>query len=198
MSNKLAQYFIAFLLIMPFSMYGQLLVKGQADLSKHNFATAGSVSLSGEWEFYWNKLLTPADFKVDQKPEWFWPYSWNRQSDYPALGFATYRAHVVLPEQHHSLSVFFPVINSSARIWVNGKLMLEVGKVSDDRNKYTPKLSSSVITLPENVKEVELVIQVANWTYFSGGLAGYPKLDSSDTLFADMNARNGVENFFAG
>ena len=197
MSNKLA-CLIAFLLIMPVSMYGQRVVKGHADLTNHNFATDGSVTLSGDWEFYWNKLLTPADFKVDQKPEWLWPYSWNRQSDYPALGFATYRVHVALPEHHQSLSVFFPIINSSALIWVNGELVLEVGKLNTDRNQYIPKLSSSVITLPENVKEVELVVQVANWTYFSGGLAGSPKLDTSDSLYADMNARNGVENFFAG
>jgi signal transduction histidine kinase len=186
------------LLFVTHAVYSQRVIKGQADLSTHNFASDGVISLSGEWEFYWNRLLTPKDFTVDQHPEWMWPYSWNRQSEHSALGYATYRVRLTMPERHNGLLIFFPIINSAATIWLNGEVVLESGKVSAERNTYQPNLSSSVISLPENVHEIELVIQVANWTYFSGGLAGSPRLDTSDAIFADINRTNGIENFFAG
>lgn len=176
----------------------QEVVKGRVDLSSYNFEADGKVELWGEWEFYWNKLLTPEDFPADQKPEWFGPYGWNRQSNYPALGYATYRLTLKLPSKHRGLILLFPVINSSAKIWLNGELAMEVGKLSLDKSKYEPELSSSLVSIPDNVSEVELIIQVVNWTYFSGGLFGGPEINTSDETFADINRRNGVENFFAG
>ena len=34
-------------------------VKGAIDISNWDFEKNGNLSLNGEWEFYWNKLLTP-------------------------------------------------------------------------------------------------------------------------------------------
>jgi len=32
------------------------------DLSSWDFKKDGTISLSGEWQFYWHQLLTPEDF----------------------------------------------------------------------------------------------------------------------------------------
>lgn len=189
---------IVFLAAVAFTSHAQNVVKGKADLSHHDFSSKGAFELSGEWEFYWNKLLSPKDLEIAQQPEWFWPGGWNRQSDYPALGYATYRLILQLPKSHRGLTVYFPIVNSSAKIWTNGELVAETGTVSADKNLYESKLGASVFSLPENVQEVELVVQVANYTYFSGGLAGTPQVDQSSAIFAEMNRTNGIENFFAG
>jgi len=44
-------------------------VQGVLDLSQWDAARDGLVTLDGEWEFYWNKLLAPDDFKVAAPPE---------------------------------------------------------------------------------------------------------------------------------
>ncbi len=36
---------------------------GYIDLTSWDFRNNGSVNLDGQWEFYWNKLLVPKDFK---------------------------------------------------------------------------------------------------------------------------------------
>jgi two-component system sensor histidine kinase ChiS len=197
--TRLAQFAIViFLTISAAGVGAQNVVKGHADLSSYDFSVSGKYELWGEWEFYWNKLLTPQDFSINQSPEWFWPYGWNRQSEYPALGYATYRLRLTLPTNQRGLILFFPVINSSAKIWLNGQLVLESGRLSINRNDYRPELSSSLISIPDGSPTVELIIQVANWTYFSGGLFGSAELNTSDATFDEVNRRNGVENFFAG
>ncbi len=173
--------------------------QGTLDLSHYNFEVDGAYGFSGTWEFYWNQLLEPADFNKSRNPQWMSvPGSWNRQGNYPAIGFATYRLKLILPEKRKSLVLYFPSINSAAKIWVNGILITETGVVSTDQKTYSPKLTSTTISLPDNVVEAELVIQVVNFTYFSGGLAGTPRLDTVAGIVSSLNRMNGVENFFAG
>ena len=37
--------------------------KGVMDLSHWDFEKQGNIHLDGQWEFYWNRLLTSEDFK---------------------------------------------------------------------------------------------------------------------------------------
>ena len=56
-------------------------VKGFLDLSDWDFTKDGPVNLQGEWEFYWEKLLVPGDFKNQIQPKVSTyvkvPSSWN-------------------------------------------------------------------------------------------------------------------------
>src|SRR5512139_2504657 len=75
--------------------------KGVIDLREIGNPGKFIVKLNGEWEFYWDKMLHPEDFKSDSpKPDYFGniPSYW---SDYPQesvrtekLGYATYRLTV--------------------------------------------------------------------------------------------------------
>lgn len=38
-------------------------LRGELDLRTQPLTDTGSVALDGEWEFYWNRLLTPEDFQ---------------------------------------------------------------------------------------------------------------------------------------
>lgn len=42
---------------------------GRLDLGQWDFSTQGIVRLSGQWAFYWNRLLTPQDFKHFPLPQ---------------------------------------------------------------------------------------------------------------------------------
>jgi two-component system sensor histidine kinase ChiS len=173
--------------------------KGKADISDHNFDADGQLYLYGTWEFYWNKLLTPEDFKTPQQPEWIVvPGSWHRQGNYPVLGFSTYRLVVALPENQNGLSIYFPIVNSAAKIWINGELGEELGKVSTTPEGYRPKLGATVLSIPETAEHLEIVIQIANYTYFSGGLPRSPQVDRTSVIFSRISRDHGIENFFAG
>lgn len=200
MRSEIVRFFIFSLcVLLPRLTQAQLAEKGFADLSHFTSEENAPFHLSGTWEFYWNKLLEPDDFKTDQKPVFIYaPGSWHKQGDYSACGFATYRLRVKLPENRNSLAFYIPVVNASSKIWINGKLMDEIGKVSSDPDKYLPKLAASMIALPNDSPEIEIIIQVANFHYYSGGLGSVPLINKTSDILMRAERANGVENFFAG
>jgi signal transduction histidine kinase len=168
------------------------------DLSDYDFDESPSVYLDGEWQFYWQTFLdTAALDSMSAKRIWV-PGSWHRHDDYSPLGYATYAMRLRLPENQKGLALYFPVINSAATIWINGVLAERTGVVSKDAEAYKPRLLSTFVALPEKVQDIEIIVHVANFNYFSGGIAGIPELGKSSSIVAAINRTNGIENFFAG
>ncbi len=189
---------VLIILLVPVFGAGQV-IRGNIDLSGHDFSEDNPVELNGEWEFFWDQLLTPEQSKTATTENFInVPGSWHRQGNYNVLGYATYRMRMKLPKDQAGLAIYFPIINASARIWINGRLVESSGIVSDNPSTYKPRLLATFVAIPERVQEIELIIQVANFNYFSGGIAGWPVLNKSSAIFAVMNRRHGIENFFAG
>src|SRR5690554_1712377 len=73
--------------------------QGELDLTNWDMAEDGIVNLKGEWEFYWNELLTAADFANGVKlsaPQFVqvpnvWTDYYENGNKYPGDGYATYR-----------------------------------------------------------------------------------------------------------
>lgn len=190
---------LLFLLLAATLTHAQSPVQGRVDLSKVDFESGQIADVSGEWEFYWDRLLTPDDFSSPQNMELIRvPGSWHRMSDHASLGFATFRIRLRVAEQQTGLTLFFRIINSSAKVWVNGKLMVETGRVSADKKIYTAKLSGTTVPLPDKTTDMDVIIQVANYSYFSGGITGEPLIGKSFVLFDQINKANSIQNFFAG
>ena len=78
-----------------------------------DFERDGPVNLTGEYEFYWNKLLTPQDFSQNRSsPNTDFiavPRPWNdfeyQGQVLPGDGYATYRLTVFLKPSHAALAV---------------------------------------------------------------------------------------------
>ncbi len=183
----------------PFSARTQTVIHGAADLSDYDTQRDGLVYLYGGWEFYWNALLTP-DQITPSTPFHYVdvPGSWHRQGDYSLLGYATYRCKFKLPKEFNGLSIYCPVINSASKIWLNGKLVGSGGLVGTDGEHYRGALKGILFSIPDNSADNELVIQVANYSYFSSGFPRTPIIDQTSEILANINRTNGVENFFAG
>jgi len=154
--------------------------------------------LRGNWQFVWNKLLLPSEFDRDlNKIIVQLPHSW-RGEGHPDLGLGTYRVVVHMPKKVANHSVFFPIVNSSAKVWLNGKLIDSLGVCSADKQKYHAKFSSLFIAVPADTTAFELLVQVANFSYTFGGIIRTPQLGPTSVLMHESNTRKGVENFFVG
>ncbi len=87
--------------------------KGQLDLRAWDFAESGVITPDGEWEFYWNKLLTPDSFRTDPLPSRTGyiavPGKWNgyllNGSELSGDGFATYRLQLKLREPNRLYAI---------------------------------------------------------------------------------------------
>ena len=144
---------------------------GVLDLRGWDFEKDGNVYMYGEWEFYWKKLLKPEDFKKDSlKPDFYitFPSLWDtckiNGKELGANGFATYRLKILLGEKNKNLGFFFWNGWPSARVFVDGKLILRMG----EPNTSFKKTSFSIFEYPNatfftDKSEIELIIQVSNF-----------------------------------
>jgi signal transduction histidine kinase len=134
--------------------------------------------LQGRWEFYWNKMLLPADFRVSGgiKPDYYGevPSYWT---DYPSdsvkttpLGYATYRLRIMLPPGFRkSLGFDMPVFDSSYEIYVNGTLMASNGKPGKTGSESVPFYKRNFFRYNPDSDNIEVVINVSNFHHRRGG-----------------------------
>lgn len=151
--------------------------KGELDLTDTLFADSKLVSLDGEWEFYKDQLLTPQDFKNNSEGTHSYikvPGSWSKDTKGKPInskGAATYRLLIKNVPQSATFGIKKQNIRSACRIFVNGKLVLEEGKPSVQLKDYVAKNNPQLIFFGVDHSEVELVIQVSNYSYISSGIA---------------------------
>ena len=153
---------------------------GFLDLSSWDFEEDGLVDLSGPWEFYWGKLLEPGDDGLndpDQRDYINVPGGWAAKNSgtksYPEFGHATYRIRIRVPDHQTTYNFIFASIFTSARMWVNGSLCFENGKVGPSREQSEPKFATNFYAPIEYNHEsdtLDIIIQVADYSY--GGPAG--------------------------
>lgn len=185
-----------FLLNQGSTLLGQSQGNVVFNFTQTNF-TADYVLISGSWEFYYDTLLTPAQLE-NISPSAFLrvPGSWHWNGEYPLRGKATYKCKTLLPTDQKGLLLYISIINSASKIWINGELRSTSGELGD--HSYQAELTNNYIPIPDHKDTLEIVIQVANYTYFNSGLVSTPVLGRSSMLIKEKTLRNGIENVFAG
>ena len=152
---------------------------GKADLMKKDFGQSQVATLDDQWEFYWNKLLTSEDFSDEQKPQMDSlmkvPGSWQGMKAgnkvYPDKGVATYRMLLKYPDTIKDPAISIKRVSRAYKLYANGRLIKEVGKVSDKVSDFKADYKLNIVDLPKDKQELELIIQVANLDYPRGGLS---------------------------
>ncbi|MCX8129503.1 MAG: ATP-binding protein [Clostridia bacterium] len=166
--------------------------KGFIDLSGLDFKESAPVKLDGEWEFYWNKLLEPADIDSDsllsgQKQFLNIPGYWNK-SNYPSFGCATYKLVIKTKNENSLLAMRLPRVLSAYKLWINGKMLASRGEVSKD-SAGSKDLSAPLTFVFYNDSNIlEIVMQVSNFSDKNGGFTASMYLgDEKKILEAEDN-----------
>ena len=153
-------------------------MRGELDLSRHDFAAGGAVKLAGEWEFHWQDMLTPADLARHDKS---WPYyvetgSWAGKSvagrELPQNGFASYRLRVRLPAQVGVLSLALEPIHSASRVYVDGKLLASNGVVASSPERAHMLHRPRLFDLAPTTDQLDILVLASNYDYTYPGLMG--------------------------
>ena len=99
------------------------------------------IRLDGQWEFYWNQLLTSQKLKETGVLNAKWidiPSSWNRykinDKQLSGDGYATYRL-LIKTKEVEKLGIKIPRIFTAYKIWVNDELVATAGKVGKSRER---------------------------------------------------------------
>lgn len=145
---------------------------GFLDLSGWDFEEDGVTRLDGEWEIYWNQLLTPEDFNKNVLPQksgdiWF-PGNWEGSEvggeTLDGKGYATFRLLVKFNKNNSIKTLRVSRgIPTASRIWINGELSEWNGKVGVDK-EHTKAAMSLHITAFTPVDGInEFVVQVSRF-----------------------------------
>jgi len=150
---------------------------GHFDLRQWNPKIHGIIELSGEWEFYWRQLLSPADFEheVNNKDFFYLPGLWNHYQPekrrFNGDGFATFRLHLHLPDPKKELLFKIPEMPTAYKFWVNQDVISQNGIVANTALKMSPWFSPEVIHYPlEDQHQLTLTLQISNFFHKDGGM----------------------------
>jgi two-component system, sensor histidine kinase ChiS len=176
-----------------------VLIKGVMDLESYDFEKLGILSLSGECEFYWNKLYTPNDLK-NIKPDSFRtiPNSWNNSSDkLPPFGYATYKMKIILGN-NPVISLKIPNQDSAYKMWINGQIVSENGIVGKTKSETVPQRVLHEITVKNDTGTIEIIIQVSNFSHRWGGLGNKIEIGLLPQIFSNSRWYLAYQLFIIG
>ncbi|HVM87345.1 MAG TPA: response regulator [Puia sp.] len=146
---------------------------GLIDL-RHQDLSAQSVSLNGEWLFYWKQLLKPGDTSQTKPSLSIYPSLWRENTlngvKLSSQGCATYKLTVLLPKHRPLLAIEMPDVYCSYSLYANGNLILQNGKPGKSAKESTPFWVYHVSHLPNNSDTLTLLLQVSNFWHAKGGL----------------------------
>lgn len=181
--------------------------QGVLDLSGYDFDRDGPVSLDGAWAFYWQRLLAPGDFQSERpesgKTEYLvLPGTWkgfvHEGRPLPGVGYATFRLRIDPGPTARPLALRLFDIQSAYRLWVNGKLVAQGGKVGKTADAERADLSYRLAAVPAEGKPLDLVLWVSNQHLLSGGVTASLRLGLPEALELAHMRTWGAGLFFTG
>ncbi len=150
---------------------------GFLDLSTWKLRQDGPIALDGEWEFYWGRLLEPEDFlgqnKIHISKLINLPRAWNgfieegRKLD--GDGYATFRLRIENCCPDEALALKIPIMCTAYRMWANGELLAENGRVGRSHQEMVPQYRPQIASVESNQGGLELIVQVSNFMHRKGG-----------------------------
>ncbi len=185
-------------------------MNGILDLRSWDFAKDGAVNLSGEWEFYWEQLLTSADFSGSTPPTqtglMHIPVSWQgfsvNNQPLGSDGYATFRLTVrfnpaALPEKRLALKM--PVsINSAHRLTVDGQFLGLAGQVGPSAETMTAQHRPYIAVFAPASDAVEILLQISSFYQYQGGIVEPISLGTQPQILQRNEEQLGRDFFLMG
>lgn len=175
--------------------------KGVLDLRSVNLQDQ-SISLTGEWQFYWRRLLKPGD-TLSAAPDYVnYPALWNtiklHGNTLPVEGYATYALTILLPEKRPHLALLMPDVYCSYRMFINDSLLLSNGRPDTSAQNSIPFFSTQTVNLPAASDTLRVLLQVANFWHTKGGTYKKPEIGESSKLHLTLQRDKAYDLLLAG
>ena len=168
-----------------------------------SFANHEEIDLKSDWEFYWQELILPGNFDnftpsaIVSLKNWT-NYTLQQHKKLPSFGYATYRLKFHVSKDTPNLSLYIPAAYASSKLWINGKLISEIGKVATTKENVLHRRYTQIIPLNTHEVDFEIVIQVANFYHNKAGIDKPLKLGTSHHLNTVKSKRIVADMLFIG
>lgn len=179
-------------------------IDGKLDLAEWDATSA--IPLNGQWEFYWNQLLSPTDFTeasgLNQAGTIKVPSTWNSHSQSSESlsnhGYATYRLHVSMVETDDILGLRLPTIHTNYNLWIDDQLVATSGKVGTNEQISVPEKETKVVYFsPENNTFI-VTLQVSNYHFATGGVWEPIHFGTAETIHSSYFTKTVLQSIMLG
>jgi serine phosphatase RsbU (regulator of sigma subunit) len=178
--------------------------RGVLDLTQWAFDKNPTISLDGEWEFYWQFFVGENLYQNPPKPYLMpVPSSWTRhtinKAQITGKGYATYRLVVKLPSKRPDLAIKIMTIGTAYELYANGRLISSAGKIGKSHSEMRPYILPTVIDLPAfATDELEIIVQVSNFHDNTGGIRQPIELGKAQVLDNRRDRMIAIDLIMAG
>lgn len=166
-----------------------LAYRGELNAAAWDIASSPVIRLDGQWEFYWNQLLTPEDYADNALvPDGYMqvPSLWDGEiihgQELPTFGGATYRLVLKNVPYQGMLALKKVNVRFSSRVYVNGQELLADGvpalTAAEYRSGNTPQLGF----FEHTGGTIEIIVQQANYEYINSGIPASLELGLEEPL----------------
>ncbi|MFP4395456.1 MAG: sensor histidine kinase [Anaerolineales bacterium] len=163
---------------------------GEIDLSAWRFERDGPINLAGEWDFYWQRLLTSAEIAAEEPtqvvalPDWWNGYK-IADEKLSGMGYATYHLRVKLPPTADNLALDLPEFETAYRLYIDATLIAQNGRVGATPATTIPAWRPQIASFdpPDDANhEYNLILQIANFHHRKGGAGQIIRLGTAEQL----------------
>ena len=184
-------------------------MQGVLDLHDADWSARPTISLRGEWDFFWRRLLTPEDLSAVNRREMpdallNLPNGWRgtvvNGQVLDDSGFATLRLRLLNFPADRPMALRLNTINAAYRLWANGRLIVASGRLGTDASEEQPRQALQLVTLPAVSAadpHVDLVLQTSRFHFLPHGF-GPLEIGPEEAVRADQNRRWAVAMLVAG
>ncbi len=195
----LISLFSTFFILCSIACQGQqslapIALNGTLNLNDWDFQKDGTVKLEGNWEFYWNTLLSPSQPQMNLEKEYIGlPGIWNKQG-LSSFGYATYKLKVLGHFTGKDYALYLPDTYCNYRLWLDDKVIAENGKVGTSEENSIPQWSPSTVNFIAKSDTITLYWQISNFEHSKGGVSRVLELGTVEAITSDYK-RNLNANF---
>ena len=151
-------------------------IKGDIDLTSIVLSDMGSVPIAGDWEFYWQKLLTPTQIEDGENNPTLMniPHAWVRSTidgqPMPSHGTATYHVNVQMDKKYDNLALKIPTIGTASKLYVDGNLVSEAGQTGYTKETSEPGYDQGIFLFKPKSDRFSITVQVSNHDLYWAGI----------------------------
>jgi len=176
---------------------------GALVLTNENFIDTHKIPLNGEWEFFWQELLSekeiqerldtlnPANIDV--------PSNWEDTVSTP-YGYGTYYLKVILPEEKVGNTLAIDTVNqgTSYTLTVDGVRIASNGYVGNSSETSIPEYSHRLVYFTPRDKEINIVLHVSNFIHPFGGAFNPIFIGTTEQIMESYNIELAASMFIIG
>lgn len=168
-------------------------VSGVLDLRNWENDTGEILKLQGDWKFYWNELISPADLADGRASlsgymdAGFWNGYVVDGQPLPGQGYATYALTILMKPDGQRMALRLPAQSTAFRLYLNGRELASNGVVGTSAETTVPQYMPLLEEFYNNSPQITLVMQVSNFHHRLGGMGEPLEIGAEPALRAKTN-----------